>query len=135
MKKVLALMAVIFLLTTNLYAGNGDLIVNGNVGIGGMTGAQRSLHIAATSGETAQIRMGQASTYYLDIGYNNSLEYGFLQAYKSTGYDRLALNPNGGNVGIGTTEPLTNLQIGGGTFAEATNHGKLLITVLMDLKH
>ena len=34
MKKVLALLAVFLLTTSNLYAGNGDLIVNGNVGVG-----------------------------------------------------------------------------------------------------
>lgn len=92
----------------------------GNVGIG-TTAPQRSLHIAGTSDETAQIRMGQASTYYLDIGYNNSTEYGFLQAYKSTGYDRLALNPNGGNVGIGTTSPDPGYRltvVGGGLTTE-----------------
>ena len=41
-----------------------------------------------------------------------SLKYAYLNAYKAgLGYKPIALNPDGGNVGIGTTTPDSKLHI------------------------
>jgi hypothetical protein len=57
--------------------------------------------------------LGNTSSYRLDLGYNNTSEYGFLQAYaaNTSTYDDIAINPLGGNVGIGTTTPSSLLHI------------------------
>jgi hypothetical protein len=49
-------------------------------------------------------------------GYDNTRDYGYIQALKSTsGYKNLALNPNGGNVGIGlgSTAPASTFDVSG----------------------
>jgi len=49
-----------------------------------------------------------ASNQQLLIGINQTGTYSFLQSSQaSVGYKSLALNPNGGNVGIGTSSPTT----------------------------
>jgi hypothetical protein len=76
----------------------------GNVGIG-TSSPQSLLHIQSTSGLTPQIKCGAASSYQLQIGYNNSAEYGFLQAYAAnlSTPDDIVINPSGGNLLVGTT--------------------------------
>ncbi|MFA6048112.1 MAG: tail fiber domain-containing protein [Parcubacteria group bacterium] len=102
---------------------------NGNVGIG-TTGPVALLHLAgsgnpaspATSGSTQstglRLRIGStpsAGSTVLDIG-KGSGGGSWLQATDSTNlgsnYD-LLLNPNGGNVGIGTTGPGAKLDVNG----------------------
>ena len=97
------------LTATSLYTANGV-----DVGIG-TTSPGAKLHIQSTSGFTPQIMMGQTSSYRLDVGYNNSAEYGFLQAYAASTsvYDDIAINPLGGNVGIGTSSPTQRLTVTG----------------------
>jgi len=77
----------------------------------------------ATSGATANgnLRLGATvGTHALDFGLSSSSTYAWLQArdrlnYNS--YNYLALNPNGGFVGIGTSAPTSTLTVGntGGT--------------------
>ena len=83
----------------------------GRVGIA-TSSPQALLHIQATSGLTPQVKLGQTSAYQLQLGYNNSSEYGFLQAYavNLSTPDDIVLNPSGGNVGIGTSSPVTRLH-------------------------
>jgi hypothetical protein len=103
-------------LTTGAPTGFVDVMTLNSTGLGiGTTTPGAKLHIQATSGFTPQIMMGQASSYRLDIGYNNSAEYGFLQAYaaSTSAYDDIAINPLGGNVGIGTSSPLAKLDVSG----------------------
>jgi hypothetical protein len=77
----------------------------------------------ATSGATANghLRLGATSgDHVLDFGLSSSSTYSWLQARNKTGYGtyyNLALNPNGGQVGIGTASPSSTLTIGntGGT--------------------
>ncbi|OHA03302.1 MAG: hypothetical protein A3C92_03475 [Candidatus Sungbacteria bacterium RIFCSPHIGHO2_02_FULL_53_17] len=87
---------------------------SGNVGIG-TTVPQALLHVSSTSGFTPQVMLGNTSSYRMDLGYNNTSEYGFLQAYavNTSTYDDIVINPLGGNVGIGTTSPGTILSVAG----------------------
>ena len=59
---------------------------------------------------------GTAGSHVLDFGLSSSSTYSWLQARSKSAYGtnyNLALNPNGGNVGIGTTAPTTKLYVNG----------------------
>lgn len=74
----------------------------------------------ANTGATANgnLRLGPISgTHVLDFGLSSSATYAWLQARSKSAYGttyNLALNPIGGNVGIGTTNPTARLNIVGG---------------------
>ena len=76
----------------------------------------------STSGSSANghFRLGATvGDHVLDFGLGASATYSWLQARNKTAYGtnfNLALNPNGGNVGIGTTSPTAKLNIVGGGF-------------------
>ena len=81
----------------------------------------------ATSGTSANgnLRLGAtiSGNHVLDFGVSNSSTYSWMQARDRTGYGtsyNLVLNPNGGNVGIGTTSPTARLNIAGGGIRIAT---------------
>jgi len=92
----------------------------GGVGIG-TASPTKALQIAADA--AGQWGYGQLSiighsnaNQELEIGYNTSSDYGFIQPGKTgTGFEPLALNPSGGNVGIGTTSPVSTLNVAGST--------------------
>lgn len=79
----------------------------------------------ATSGATANgnLRLGATvGTHALDFGLSSTSTYGWLQTRDRLAYGtyyNLALNPTGGQVGIGTTSTLSTLTVGntGGTIA------------------
>lgn len=84
-------------------------------------GSAESDGTASTNAIRIQSKTG-ASNQQLLIGINQTGTYSFLQSSQaSVGYKSLSLNPNGGNVGIGTTTPdvtgfgWTTLTIRGGT--------------------
>ena len=72
----------------------------------------------ASSGSSANgnLRLGAtASSHVLDFGLSSSSNYAWLQARLKSNYGTnysLVLNPNGGNVGIGTTSPAKLLTVG-----------------------
>ena len=74
----------------------------------------------ATSGTTANgnLRLGPSSgSHILDFGLSSSSTFSWLQARSKSAYGttyNLALNPIGGNVGIGTTNPTAKLNLVGG---------------------
>lgn len=75
----------------------------------------------ATSGAAANgiLRLGATSTnvHVLDFGLSSTSTFSWLQARSKSAYGttyNLALNPIGGNVGIGTTNPTAKLNLVGG---------------------
>lgn len=90
----------------------------GNVGIGTTT-PQTNLHINPNGAGALLIGSNRSIGGYTNIEMGISTQtngYGYLQATKASGtsYGNLALNANGGNVGIGTTAPVTGLDVHGG---------------------
>ncbi len=97
--------------------------VNAQTGIGTTTPVNK-LHIEATAADPAisgtsangNLRLSSTSgTHILDFGLSGSSTFAWLQARSKSAYGtyyNLALNPNGGMVGIGTTSPLTTLTVG-----------------------
>lgn len=91
----------------------------GNVGIGAESPLLK-LHIQGdVSGGSYNQAVGQVvisgdtnTNKRLNIGFDTSTDTGFLQAgINGTGYNDLLLNPNGGNVGIGVSDPISRLEI------------------------
>jgi hypothetical protein len=74
----------------------------------------------ASSGVSANgnLRLGPSSgSHVLDFGLSSIATYAWLQARSKSAYGttyNIALNPIGGNVGIGTTNPTAKLNIVGG---------------------
>ena len=90
----------------------------------------------ASSGSAANgnLRLsGTTGSHVLDFGLSSSSTYSWLQSRSKSAYGtnyNLILNPNGGNVGIGTTNPETKLHSSGGYFrVEHTS------PVYIDFKH
>ena len=96
---------------------------NSNVGIG-TTSPSAKLQVFGTSAAPSVSGTFQgsifsikgSSTVFLDMGTTGaSGYYAWMQAHDAgTGVNyKLAINPLGGNVGIGTTSPFTNLEVAG----------------------
>jgi hypothetical protein len=70
---------------------------------------------------------GTTGSHVLDFGLSNSSTYSWLQSRSRSNYGtnfNMILNPNGGNVGIGTLAPPTTLTVGNAT---GTIPGELLL--------
>lgn len=102
-----------------------DISADGDTGVGTGSPAQRlhvhgpSAGLPATSGtvQNGIARLSQGGgTGVLDFGFGGAAGFGWLQAGDSTNLATefgLLLNPNGGNVGIGTTAPTDTLSVNG----------------------
>ena len=102
-----------------LFALNGSeqmRLTSTGLGIGTSSPATK-LHVTAGaagvqalfsySSGTPTIAIGNSATNYnTQIGYNVTSEYGYIQATAATGVaDDIVINPNGGNLGVGTVSP------------------------------
>ena len=111
--------------------------VTGNVGIGTtnprsllQVGDYTTTQIAPNLNGNGNVAF-QASNQVLTFGLGNASPWtSWIQSQTATGATALALslNPNGGNVGIGTTNPTHKLTIGGSTSTISNTSGDITIT-------
>jgi hypothetical protein len=85
----------------------------GSLGIG--TWSPSAPLTVAADGTAQLLIQGKTNpAYQLWLGYNTSSNYGWIQATDSgVANEPLILNPNNGNVGIGTTAPGATLEVNG----------------------
>ncbi len=99
---------------TGTGASSGTFAFKGNIGIGTTTPLSK-LHIAGSVGSSDLLRVENSnSNRGLKIGTVTDVGEGFIQAYAVSNesiLEPLLLNPNGGNVGIGTTTPSVKLTV------------------------
>jgi len=57
--------------------------------------------------------IGDDTQNYTSLKYDSTANYGRLQSYTANAAGKLAINPEGGNVGIGTTDPQSKLAVDG----------------------
>jgi hypothetical protein len=98
-----------------------DIAASGNVGIGNASPDLRlDVEVANATTDfgntfTYATGIGNVSNKKIAIGYDETgQDIGLIQSvHIGTGFKNLALNPNGGNVGIGTTAPTDALSVNG----------------------
>jgi hypothetical protein len=96
-----------------------NVSADGNVGIGTVA-PYGGLHVNAsnyaespTINKAILVSDSADVTKYLILTYHASADVGIIQGLDdSTAWKNVAINPNGGNVGIGTTLPRQSLQVG-----------------------
>jgi hypothetical protein len=101
------------------YGGNSPTslgaIISGSVGIGTSSPTVKlTVSADVTDADVGQLRLvgSTSSAKMLSLGYQTTSNYGFISALiAGTGYSNLALQPNGGNVGIGTTTGTFTLNV------------------------
>lgn len=94
-----------------------DISADGDVGIGtGSPSFKMSIATDATGADPAMLELRGATNgnRHLLLGFETTANYGYISAGEAgVGFQVLALNPNGGNVGIGTNAPTDLLSVNG----------------------
>jgi hypothetical protein len=97
---------------------------DGNVGINNTT-PETTLTVSAnkTDPSTGQLRLtGTDTAKILSLGYNTTSNYGMIQSLiAGVGYSNTVIQPEGGNVGIGTTNPGAKLHVAGDSLFATTS--------------
>ena len=95
------------------------LDVNGNTNIGSVATPSKLTIVGTSAGvlSTSQINIsdgGGANAKELWLGYDTTNDLSYIQSiHQNSGYTALALQPQNGNVGIGTTGPGKLLEVSG----------------------
>jgi hypothetical protein len=107
---------ILFILSILLFAS----FVEAQTGIG-TTAPMNKFEVVTTSADPAisgssangNLRLGPSTgVHVLDFGLSSTATYAWLQARSKSAYGttyNIAINPNGGNVGIGTNNPTAKL--------------------------
>lgn len=101
---LLALIVGFLLIGMNAFAADGDMIVNGSLGVG-MTDSPINSKLEVVDSSNPQMRLTNNGTVRTDL--------------QTTSNGHLYINPSGGNVGIGTASPGNVLEVVG----SAANRG------------
>ena len=91
---------------------------SGRLGLGTSSPTAVFHAVASSASGTSNadgIRINSGGNVAINIGSNSAVGYGWIQSANwGSGYISTVINPNGGNVGIGTTGPSERLHVSGG---------------------
>lgn len=109
-KKIFGIVIGFLLMGVNVFAANGDLYVNGNVGIGTTTNTTSKLYVKGSSGTSGAIQIDTNGQSQLEFLLNGVQKWALLSngndiaLYRWPGSLPFYMT-SAGNLGIGTTNP------------------------------
>jgi len=107
-KRMMGIVMGLLLVGVNVYGADGDLIVNGKLGVGTTTPQRQFCGIW----QSTQYELEEHIQWGVGVGFQDSGPYLGIQEYLNSDWsynlDRLVIQ-TGGNVGIGTSAPQRRL--------------------------
>lgn len=114
-RKSFGLVIVFLLIAANAYAADGDLIVNGNLGVGTTTPTQRLDVAGYVKGQTGLCIGSDCRISWPGGGLTGSGSTNYVPKWTGTSsLGNSLIYDNGTNIGIGTTSPQAKLDVVGG---------------------